>query len=222
MKNFSDKLKNTVKNHDILRHPWLLEKKENIQLSDMVLWLQQEYHVSVAFVNWFLYTAAKTDNQKAKIVLVRNIWEELGEGNPEETHVSILNGFLNELGFPEDRRILLSETRQYLEKMKEIVQISFYHGLGALGPANEYLLKLEYTIMSQLYKKLQDRHNLPIAKFFQINLNADEGHAQKMFELIEEVSTNVSERIKVEEGNEMALEARNLFYDGLVHFQIQE
>lgn len=212
---FVESLKKTVQDHPVLNHPWLEKKKQAMELSDMNLWLSQEYHVSVSFVNWFLYTAAQTDNQEAKIILVENIWEELGEGDITQTHVSILDTFLDELNYPKSKRIFIAQTQEYLNAMVSIVKMSFYHGLGALGPANEYLLKLEYSLMKELYLRLQKTQNLPIPLFFQVNLSADEGHAKRLFDLIGRVADTEEKRLAVEEGNRLALDARNLFYDGL-------
>ena len=92
-------LEEAVENHTVLKSDWLLEKSENLSLKSLHLWLSQEYFVSVDFVNWFLITASLTDNQEAKTILVENIWEELGEGNTKNSHVSILIQFLQETGF---------------------------------------------------------------------------------------------------------------------------
>ena len=149
---FRQELIQIVQEHAVLQNPWLLEKKEksNLNKYDFIYWLSQEYHVSVAFVNWFLWTAAQTSDQTAKIILVQNVWEELGEGNIVNTHVSILQQFLEDLSVSPEIRDILYETKNYLARMEAIVKKSFFHGLGALGPANEYLLKLEYSEMYKL------------------------------------------------------------------------
>ncbi|MCC5813501.1 MAG: iron-containing redox enzyme family protein [Leptospira sp.] len=215
---FVEELKSSVQTHPVLTHPWLEDKKSHIDLDSMLLWLSQEYHVSVSFVNWFLYTAAQTDDQYAKIVLVENIWEELGEGDLSQTHVSILDKFLENLNYNTEKRIFLPHTKNYLDYMLSIVQKSFFHGIGALGPANEYLLKLEYSIMRNLYLTLQKNHDLPTPVFFQVNLSADEGHSKRLFDLIESTANTQEKRIAVEEGNRLALDARLIFYDGLMGY----
>ncbi|HNI26205.1 MAG TPA: iron-containing redox enzyme family protein, partial [Leptospiraceae bacterium] len=88
-------------------------------------------------------------------------------------------------------------------------------GLGALGPANEYLLKLEYGKMYQAYRKLASEKTLPRAHFFEVNLHADESHSAKMFRLIENSVKTDADFSQVMEGNLSALEARKLFYEGL-------
>ncbi|TGL18721.1 iron-containing redox enzyme family protein [Leptospira yanagawae] len=215
MNHFIRQLKSEVETHSVLRSKWLLERKETLTFADLVLWLSQEYFVSIGFVDWFLLVAAKTRDQKAKIVLVENIWEELGEGKIEDTHVSILTDFLNQLKFDFSTHEILPETKTYLEKMKSVIDLGFYYGLGALGPANEYLLKLEYSQIADAYQKLKLEYNLPEGKFFQVNLDADEGHSKRMFELIEEVAHTEDSKDQVIEGNRLALEARKDFYLGL-------
>lgn len=78
--NIVETLKKDVETHPILRSQWLLERSASMSFNDLILWLSQEYFVSIGFVDWFLLVAAKTRDQNAKIVLVENIWGELGEG----------------------------------------------------------------------------------------------------------------------------------------------
>ncbi|WP_411824900.1 iron-containing redox enzyme family protein [Leptospira sp. 'Mane'] len=210
-----EKLKSDVQNHSVLTNPWLLSRNKELNFEDLVLWLSQEYFVSIGFVDWFLLVAAKTKNQKAKIILVENIWEELGEGKIEDTHVSILETFLNKLGFDLETNKIFPETKEYLSDMSSIIEKGFYFGLGALGPANEYLLKLEYSLVSDAYQILKEKQNLPEGKFFSVNLEADEGHSKRMFDLITEVALTEKEKEEVISGNLLALDAREKFYIGL-------
>ncbi|EMK02251.1 MULTISPECIES: iron-containing redox enzyme family protein [unclassified Leptospira] len=216
MKTFREELIDQVRYHPVLTaNRWLEEKEERMEKSDLLLWLKQEYFVSVDFVNWFLNTAALTNFVPSKIVLVQNIWEELGEGKEEDSHVSILRKFLYEMGEAVTQEDILPETKAYLDLMKRITTTDFYSALGALGPANEYLLKLEYSRMYKSYSDLKSRIILPEGKFFQVNLDADESHSEKMFRLIESVATDPEKMQKVREGSKLALDARLVFYEGL-------
>ncbi|EMY61061.1 iron-containing redox enzyme family protein [Leptospira terpstrae] len=213
--NVIETLKKDVETHPVLRSQWLLERNIAMSFDDLILWLSQEYFVSIGFVDWFLQVAAKTRDQNAKIVLVENIWGELGEGKIADTHVSILIDFLKKLNFDFSNHIILPETKTYLDKMETIIGKGFFYGLGALGPANEYLLKLEYSQISNAYQKLKSEMSLPEGKFFQVNLDADEGHSQRMFELIAETATSEESKNQVLTGNLLALVAREDFYKGL-------
>ncbi|UML86083.1 iron-containing redox enzyme family protein [Leptospira interrogans] len=217
---FRKTLEESVRNHPVLTFNLWLEKKEHkMEREDLLLWLRQEYFVSVDFVNWFLNTASICDSVEAKIVLVSNIWEELGEGNVENSHVFILKKFLSDMGEVVHEKHVLPETTSYLNLMQKITTSDFYSALGALGPANEYLLKLEYSRMFKSYLNLRERIILPEGKFFQVNLNADESHAEKLFRLIEVVADTEEKRNRVMEGSQLALDARLMFYEGLTTFQ---
>ncbi|GBF49182.1 hypothetical protein LPTSP4_06920 [Leptospira ryugenii] len=217
---FVESLKVEVRDHFVLKHPWLLAKSESMGIDDLRLWLSQEYFVSIGFIDWFLRVASLTKNQSAKIVLVENIWEELGEGKLEETHVSILTDFLKKLDIDVNGLHALPETKEYLGEMEEIIGKSFFYGLGALGPANEYLLKLEYAKISNAYFLLKKDLDLPEGKFFQVNLDADEGHSKRLFNLIDSICISESEKAEVIKGNRLALQARVKFYDGLERIRI--
>lgn len=217
---FRNSLEESVRNHPVLTsNRWLEQKERRIEKRDLLLWLRQEYFVSVDFVNWFLNTAAVSDSVEAKIVLVQNIWEELGEGKAEDSHVRILSKFLSDMGEVVEDGHRLPETKAYLDLMQKITRTDFYSALGALGPANEYLLKLEYSRMFKSYRDLKERTILPEGKFFQVNLDADESHAEKLFRLIEVVADTEEKRNRVMEGSRLALDARLVFYEGLTAFQ---
>ncbi|EKO63009.1 iron-containing redox enzyme family protein [Leptospira kirschneri] len=218
--NFRKTLEDSVRNHPVLTfNLWLEEKERKMEREDLLLWLRQEYFVSVDFVNWFLNTASICDSVEAKIVLVSNIWEELGEGNVEDSHVFILKKFLSDMGEVVHEKHVLPETTSYLNLMQKITTSDFYSALGALGPANEYLLKLEYSRMFKSYLDLRKKTILPEGKFFQVNLNADESHSEKLFRLIETVADTEEKRNRVMKGNQLALDARLVFYEGLTAFQ---
>ncbi|HRG46542.1 MAG TPA: iron-containing redox enzyme family protein [Leptospiraceae bacterium] len=208
-------LKLEVENHPVLKTKWLVDRKKHLSKEDLCLWLSQEYFVSVDFVNWFLWTASLTNNIKAKILLVHNIWEELGEGEASKSHVMVLTKFLNEIGIPESDLKILSHTQKYLEDMKQLTNSNIYSALGALGPANEYLLKLEYGQMYESYQKLSEKEKLPKAFFFEVNLEADESHSAELFKLIEAICDTPQKIEHVKEGNRKALDARLQFYEGL-------
>ncbi|MCB1157741.1 MAG: iron-containing redox enzyme family protein [Leptospiraceae bacterium] len=215
--NITERLKQDVQQHPVLQNnKWLEEKSSLLSKQDLLLWLSQEYFVSVGFVNWFLWTAAISPSQEAQMILVKNIWEELGEGNIEETHVNILKSFLSSMKIPIESLKLFPETAEYLGMMKEITNTNFYEALGALGPANEYLLKLEYSKVYEAYLKLREKENVPEARFFKVNLEADESHSAQMFRLIEAVADTEEKQKSVLEGNIKALNARILFYEGLM------
>ena len=209
-------LKDYVRRHPVLRNDWLTEKKRKITRDDIIFFLTQEYYVSVDFVNWFLLAASLTDNQTAKTVLVENIWEELGEGNVENSHVNILVAFLLKIGFRIEENRIMEKTSEYLFEMKRIIGSGFYTALGALGPANEYLLKLEYGKICNAYNDLRKIALLPEASFFDVNLKADLSHSEKMFRLIDTICDTDEKREAVYSGNTRALEVRMIFYEGLM------
>ena len=66
--NIVEELKLIVENHSVLKNTWLEKRKTNMNRKDLILWLSQEYFVSVEFVNWFLWTASLTNQIDAKII----------------------------------------------------------------------------------------------------------------------------------------------------------
>lgn len=214
--NLIETLKKEVETHSVLKNEWLQKVEKNLTLKDLKLWLSQEYFVSIDFVTWFLLAGTLTIDLEIRIVLVENVWEELGEGKKENSHLEILKKFLDQIGFSFSEHQPLPKTREYLNSMKNILSTNLFMALGALGPANEYLLKKEYGKMYDSYQILKNKENLPDGSFFEVNLIADEGHSKKLFSLIEKVCNTDEKKKWVLEGNLRALNARKLFYEGLI------
>jgi pyrroloquinoline quinone (PQQ) biosynthesis protein C len=208
-------LQKEVETHEVLDNLWFKRNMETPNRKEFTLWLTQEYFVSINFVNWFFHAAALTYNQEVKIILTKNIWEELGEGDIDKTHVRILEKFLTGLGFNLSELKCLAKTEMYLQRMRELVTTDFLVALGALGPANEYLLKLEYAKVFSIYQQLQNQESLPEQHFFQTNLSADESHSDQLFRLIEKLCDTNEKKARVIRGNLEALNARTIFYEGL-------
>lgn len=160
-------------------------------------------------------TASQINDIHSKIILVQNIWEELGEGNVDSSHVMILSKFLRDMGSSLVDLHPNTSTSEYLKEMDGIIALGPFYALGALGPANEYLLKLEYGIMNTAYLNLRKEEILPEAVFFKINLEADQNHSAMMFSLIERLTETEESAEMVIEGNMRALNARMIFYDGI-------
>ena len=217
MKNIGliEKLKRDVDSHPVLSNNWLNNAAEYLSLKELKKWLSQEYFVSQDFVSWFLKTASNTNDIEIRIALVENIWEELGEGIKSNSHIEILREFLVKINFDFSNLICYEKTSQYLSIMSSIISSNTYRALGALGPANEYLLKKEYGKMYQSYSNLRKKENLPDGIFFEVNLNADEGHSKKLFDLIEKICNTNEKKEMVIQGNLDALKARLIFYEGL-------
>jgi|GEM_PF-998340 len=208
-----------VQNHSVLKHEWLQNKKNQFELDDVLWWLSQEYFVSKAFVNWFLEGALLTEDVEARIILLKNVWEELGNGVSKNSHVFILKDFLIELGVEFQDVRPMPETLLYLDMMNQIIKKGFYHAIGALGPANEYLLNLEYGFMERSYLDLKSKLDLPMGKFFQVNLEADKSHSKEMFDLIEKMVDSQNTKDQVLHATEIALDARLVFYSGLIKIE---
>jgi pyrroloquinoline-quinone synthase len=219
--NLIETLKRDVDTHPVLENEWLQKVEKNLTLKDLKLWLSQEYYVSIDFVTWFLIAGTLTNDIDIRLILIENVWEELGEGKKENSHLEILKEFLVQIGYPVIQFTSFPKTKEYLNSMKTIISSNLYMALGALGPANEYLLKKEYGKMYSSYQLLKNKENLPDGSFFEVNLNADEGHSQKLFSLIENIC-DTNEKMKwVLEGNLRALNARKLFYEGLISQEIR-
>lgn len=205
-------LKGVVQTHDWTETEFIKKCDEKtLSLRDLRSFVSQEWHVSKEFPNWMRELLAKIPKKQdrlAKAYVSENIASELGldEGN---SHFGLLQKAALELGL--ENPTVNPTTQEYLATMRNLCGGSFLMGLGALGPANEYLINIEYSKIRRAVKG-----NFPFLKeFFRENLDADEVHSEKFFWIICENAKNPIARQTVINGMIDSLDARRQFYEGL-------
>ncbi|MEV7992581.1 iron-containing redox enzyme family protein [Streptomyces sp. NPDC086077] len=216
MRATSQYLRSFVDQHRVLRHPFLaLVASDRADSEHLVAWGLQERHVSYAFPRSIGLLISYADDFSMRTVLAENLWEEFGEGDPDQAHAVLLDKLLESMGV--DRGHLdcppTEGTLAFLHTQRELTTSSAWRGVGAFCYANEYLSLAEF-------RPLEDavRSRFPAAdlSYFTENMKADTRHTELLESLIDAAAEVPSHRADIEYGVSAALEARCRFYDSLV------
>ena len=91
----SQQLRSYVDQHRVLSHPFLaLVASGRADPEHLVAWGLQERHVSYAFPRSIGLLISCADDFRMRTVLAENLWEEFGEGNPDQAHAVLLDNQL--------------------------------------------------------------------------------------------------------------------------------
>ncbi|KUN40870.1 hypothetical protein AQJ27_40105 [Streptomyces olivochromogenes] len=207
--------------HRVLRHPFLaLVASDRADPEHLVAWGLQERHVSYAFPRSIGLLISYADDFGMRTVLAENLWEEFGEGNPDQAHAVLLDNLLESMGVDRDRLDCPATdgTLAFLKTQRELTTSSAWRGVGAFCYANEYLSLAEFR---PLEAAVRSRFPAADLSYFTENMKADTRHTELLESLIDAAAEVPSNRADIEYGVSAALDARCRFYDSLVPWEAE-
>jgi pyrroloquinoline-quinone synthase len=129
---------------------------------------------------------AQAEPRDVRELMLENLWEEHGEGNPERDHTALVARFARALGadIPDPYHVEpIPESRAWIDRILRICKEEhFVVGLAALS----YGIEARTRTMAFLGTIYRDRYGVPEEdlEFFFMHLEADEEHAGRAIELI--------------------------------------
>jgi pyrroloquinoline-quinone synthase len=91
-------IESIVQNIDISNHPYFVALKTNMSKDKFTRTQEQFYFAVTEFIVPMALTAAAIPSYPERIQVVKNLWEEHGEGNLDKTHGATFSIFLYRLG----------------------------------------------------------------------------------------------------------------------------
>jgi pyrroloquinoline quinone (PQQ) biosynthesis protein C len=220
-----------TKHHELLHHPWL-KQFQQAQISPNLLhiWLKQRYLISWCFPNWLLSLVAKLPTAEARIPLLMNLQEEHGlSSGHTKPHPQMWQQLFEELEvvapgeslpLPSSPADLIPGTHIYLQLYTEACfKCPTPVGLGAIS-FTESILPYENRLI------LEGLNQLGVSEsgqeFFAVHCACDQAHADELIGVIEQVADEPETIQQVWQGVEMAVTARQTFYNSLLNLQQQQ
>jgi pyrroloquinoline-quinone synthase len=178
-------------------------------------WAKQDYFVSRRFPCLLGTIIGQIDNPKIRHIMVKNLWEEHGEGRQKATHHSLFCKLMSDIGIDSDFSLLTitQATQRFIGIQESLAGEHVLLGLGAFCYANEYITVDEFAPLEKAVE-----YEFPGAdlSFFVANRQVDARHAAESEEVIAALMSSDSDLSLVERGAVAALEARVSFYDELL------
>ena len=238
---FVEQLHQQVNAHPVLNHPYLkrLAKGELPDVEGALKDFAIQYsQYSNNFKSYLNLAIAQLHNQEHQQLIGGNYKEENGQIEDDHKqslanlgiefewvynipHTTLFSQFQTALGVTDaDLEQLCPEAQQFHEQIYAICAKNAALAIGAIGMAGELVVK---QIYSYILEAIQ--HYTPLAPkeyvFLTLHTQMDDGHAQALKAIAADLAGTATNREKLREGMEAALEARCKLWDALLDRALQ-
>lgn len=203
----------------ILHHPFLKRIDDAWLNQTQLKYFVEQYSVYCRYFPRFLAAAAANiPDDKTRMPIVENLWEEHGEGKLSKSHRILFNKFAASLGLSEkdlDAVEPLATTRICCENLINLCHDGhFIESLGALGPGTEFFTNEEYSIIANGLRKYDYLSDKDI-EFWLVHISLDEDHYSEMIDCLRPWANTLENRYLIKTGAKKAIDLEILFWDGL-------
>jgi pyrroloquinoline-quinone synthase len=163
---------------------------------------------------------ANAEPRDVRELMLANLWEEHGEGNPARDHTALVARFARALGadvpdpYDIDRLDPIPEAREWIDSILRVCRDEhFVVGLAALS----FGIEARTQTMAFLGTTYRDRYGVPERdlEFFFMHLEADEAHAGRAIELIRKHCTSEELLERCKWAVREVLEATSVIFRGM-------
>lgn len=203
----------------ILKHPFLKRIKKSSLSKKQLRYFAEQYSVYCQYFPRFLAAAAANiPDDKTRMPIIENLWEEHGEGKLSKSHRILYNNFAASLGLSEEdlKNVTpISTTRICCENLINLCHDGhFIESLGALGPGTEFFTNEEYSIIADGLENY-DFLNKDDLEFWTVHISLDEDHYSEMIDCLRPWANTIENRYLIKTGAKKAIDLEVLFWDGL-------
>lgn len=217
LKDLIDRILSEVNFKDNIYFAHLLSGE--FQKDDFVETQIQFYNAVVFFSRPMSALIAKIPTPQLRMEVLRNVWEEHGEGNFKKTHAQTFLEFLNRLNGTSvqdvDQRIMWPEIRIFNTALAGACILDDYLiGVGLMG----MIERMFYEISAQIAQAVIERGWLTKEQMIHYNLHQDldERHSQDFFDILQPAwNLSVEKNYLIEQGLRMGATLFNGLYEGL-------
>ncbi|WP_299410589.1 iron-containing redox enzyme family protein [Acaryochloris sp. IP29b_bin.148] len=214
-----DSFKRITEYHPLWKHRFLERcRTGELTLSEVRVLAVQMYKFSQAFNRILASIMSCCSDEKAQLVLLENLWDEMGQGNLAHTHPELFRHFTRTLGI-DDGTLLLTppepETQALIDTYLALPhQYGYLAALGAVCFASEGIVNSLYT---QIRQGIVDTSPFSTESliFFEVHIDLDDDHAAHLEALIEPRLKTVEESIYLHRAIKKAMDARLQFFNGI-------
>ncbi|HEU4388045.1 MAG TPA: iron-containing redox enzyme family protein [Blastocatellia bacterium] len=152
-------------------------------------------------------------------LLVENLWEEHGGGDPRAGHYTLIRRLARSLGATAeeiDQTKALPETGAYIDHCLAITRVgTFVEGLAAVGIGIEYFIPKFFGALAEAF---QQRYGLSASDvaFLLVHVRADAEHARRSLDVLERYAGGDDDsRERVKRGLKQTLSVKRAFAESV-------
>lgn len=208
-----------AKNHPLWNHPFLVRcSHEQLTLSEVRALAVQMYHFCNTFHRILATILASCPDVDAQHVILENLLDEMGGGDPQASHPELFKRFTRALGIDDATLVELPLT----PGTNNLIETYF-----SLAPRYDYLIALAVVcfasegIVGILYQQIQQgilgatELSDDALIFFEMHIHVDDSHAANLAALLEPRITSPQQIHTIETAIVQALDARIQFFDDI-------
>ena len=160
---------------------------------------------------------ANAEPRDVRELMLENLWEEHGEGDPSRDHTALVAKFGRALGADIDDVYAvepIAEGREWIDRILRVCrEEEFVVGLAAISFGIEFRTQT-MAFLGQIYR---DQYGLSEddLEFFFMHLEADEEHAGRAIELVRKYCTTEEQLERCKAGVREVLEATKVLAEGM-------
>jgi pyrroloquinoline quinone (PQQ) biosynthesis protein C len=174
--------------------------------------VEADYLVAKGFGQFLAYLISLVDDPETRMLLIGNLWDEHGLGNPKEIHFELYKSLLNSLEVQEPS-VKTANRSEFLQLHYDISSKSVLNGIAIFTYANEFLSMFEFSQIRVACKRHFKNVN---ERYFEVNQRADIIHTKQLEAVLGKmILTQAAEDDAVSAIN-TALISRTKMYDEVV------
>jgi pyrroloquinoline quinone (PQQ) biosynthesis protein C len=208
-----------TQNHPLWNHQFLNRcRTQSLNLNEVKILAVQMYKFCKEFCNILSTILAHCSNLDAQMVIMENLMDETGLGNPNMAHPELYRRFTRALGIDDktlDSTPANLETQKLINTYLKLAnEYGYLAAVGAVCFASEGIVNTLYT---QLRAGIQSAGSFSEDDllFFHLHIDIDGDHAKSMAVLLEEQITSSEQATDINRAILEAMDARVEFFDGI-------
>lgn len=156
---------------------------------------------------------AKTDDADVRIVLVENLWDEHGAGNPDRIHARLFDQMAASIGVTSFSPIDSVASQRFIDVHYGLLDRSLLAAVAAFCYANEFLCLHEFP---RIEARCQEIFPAFDGAYFRENSRVDALHTRRLEAALRLLARSKDSFEVARDGCLLALEARAAIYDRVV------
>jgi pyrroloquinoline-quinone synthase len=208
-----------TKNHPLWNHPFLQRcRTGELSLAEIRILAVQMYSFCKEFNRILASTLSCCPDESAQLVILENLFDEMGQGDLNQSHPELFRRFTRALGMSDEAltaQLVTPETRTLIDTYLQIPhKYGYLAAVAAICYASEGIVN---SLYSQLYKGIIDTANLQkdCLIFFEIHIDIDDSHAANLARVIESSILTPEAENNIKQAITEAMDARLQFFNGI-------
>jgi len=203
----------------VLKHPFFKRLNSGeLSKQQIQMFAIDYYFYCQCFPQLLGYAAAKIVDDETRMPIIKNLWEEHGEGDIRKSHRVLYTNFLNSLDLTADE-IFSSKPSMSTEKyINDLLTIcnngTFLDVLALVGPGTEYFASQEFLIIYEGLSKYDFGRKLDL-EYWEIHIEIDDHHSSETLNVIKPYLTSEQNKRSVFNNSFKTIELELMFWDEL-------